>query len=171
MSGLAKTRAIQALQDYRNALTTGGDDSEPLSRLEQYLDLVDAETRSYLSNTMAKLEASTANEKFKELAKVAEKFAPLQDAFKLGEKMAKEGKSDLFFPTVAAQLSQVAVVVNEIAEVAKKVQDSAKDVETAFNEAFDKNDVEALAKEAKGIRDTVNGLLKTFGSLQEKLPG
>lgn len=170
MSSLDKTRAIQALQDYRNALITGGDDNEQLSRLEYYIDRVDPETRTNLSNAIAKLEASAANDAFRELAKVAERFAPLQDVFKLGEKMAIDGKNDLFFPTAAAQLSQIAGMVKEMANLAKRVKDSAEDIRTAFNEAYNKNDVEALAEEAKGIRDTVEDLLDTFASLQEKLP-
>ena len=160
-----EARAIQALREIRDALAENGSCAGPLDRFQQALDKVDSHTRTNLDNAYGALLKASADEAFQTFAEVTNEFKKLSDGFKLGQKMAENGKDDLFFPSVATHLGQISAVLTEIKKATGKLNKSLDGLE----ESYEKSDVLALIKEGETIKEILEKLLGGFGELKKNI--
>jgi hypothetical protein len=168
MSNEAEARAVKILQDYRNAKTDGSSDrmDEAADNFHDIIDFVEPDRRDELEAIFNALVESDAKKVFEEFAKVARGFGEVKDAFEMGEKMALEGKNDLFFPAAAAELAKVAGAFKALKAAAEKVIAEVDDLE----EPFKKQDGEALVEEGKQAKNALEELLQKLEEMRAVLP-
>jgi hypothetical protein len=169
MSNGAEARALNALQEYRNARAENDADKEDQAgdRFNDFIMFVeDEDRRNELMAIFNALVEADAENIFVEFAKVARGFGEVKDAFEMGEKMAEEGKNDLFFPSAATELAKMAGAFKELKAAAEKVIDEIDDLEVPFK----KKDGKALVDEGEQVKDALQELMEKLEEMRDALP-
>jgi len=168
MSSKAEARAMNALQDYRNAIAANDVNKKNKASDDFHDAILGVETnrRNELMIMYGTLNSTDANKVFEEFAKVARGFSEVNDAFELGEKMANDGKNDLFFPAAAAELSKFAGTFKALKEAADTVIHEVHDLV----EPFKQKDAEALVEEGMQAKDALDELLSKLHEMRNVLP-
>ena len=168
MSNKAEMEAYQALLAFRDARAAGANGLAESQLFQSKLGQVDNfERKTELQHIFTAMNFAQADKVFDAFGKAAKGFAELKDAFEISKKMAENGKEDLFFPSVAAELSTIASTIKAI----KEATDTLKTKTESLSEAFQKEDAQTLINEAILAKDDIQNLLNALNDLKQALPG
>ena len=162
---VVEARGMAILAKVRDAIVAGEDYESFLTEFTQVMDRVKDETQDRLTEALDRLIDATADEAFVAYAAVASSARTMQEGFRLATEVANDAESGLFFPAAAEQLGVVAALADQVAKAAKSIEGNIGDL----GDSFKKGDVKNLLSEAKGIKDTVDGLLTTLNGITDKV--
>ena len=109
-------------------------------------------------NAAAAAILANMNEALGELTQIAVRLGPLGDAFRAAQKLAREGKKELFIPRLAATAAQALELLTVLKEAADKISDQL-DVAGQANDLADIQTALAnVLSELKKLRDAAQAV-------------
>jgi hypothetical protein len=80
--------------------------------------------------------------------------------------MANDASKDLFFPSAASYLAQVATILGELKKAADDIKGAAADLEGSYK----KDDLGGIIKDIRKVKGIAENLVDDFDELKEELP-
>jgi hypothetical protein len=162
-----KEKALKAIQDYRDAVAAGDDAKaeQAIADFEEVIIDVDDPPQEDLYNAYAAAVAGALDDQLVEFGKLAKEIAGNGDAFKLGEKMANEGRNDLFFPYIAGEFSEIAANFKKLVELAEEVVSQVDDLPAEIRS----QSVEGLVNEGQEALQAIEELIGQLESIKDEL--
>ena len=158
--------ALAALGDYKKATKAEDVDAQDAAsdRFQDAIEDVEEPEFSKMMEAYNKMIEGEAAVVFAEYGKIAKEIAGLGYAFDLGAKMAEEGKGELFFPYLAAELSEIAGVMAKLRELTEEVISQVDDLPARIRA----RDVEGLIDEGAEARQAVQDLIDKLEELRNE---